>query len=434
MQVFPHDADRVVDAVRRNDGLNCATSEALMDGRRMTRVTADVPNRELGALLAELEGEVELWLSFAPSGVLALRPPPGRAPDEVTDPSWRSPVEIYLSGLQSIGSWRGFLGYAVASGAVVWFGLLTGTVYLLTAAMLIAPFAGPAMNAALGAASGDGRLLGRSLVRYVTSLGVTIATCGLLSLIFGHRSATEQMLANSSISALAVILPLSAGVAGALHLVQSDRASLVSGAGVGILVAASLAPPAGVVGMSLAIGRWELALDSGYLLALQLVGIHLSAGLVFRLAGLAGGGARQHTSRFPLFAVSLAAAVVGVGALLGLQLAGPVDLERTTVARDATAEVEELLARETDLVPLGVDAEVVRAKGEAPVLHVQARAAGGRTARPDALEGRLGARIGERLRERWPEPVPVVEVTVVPLPEAGGEAGGGERVTALDDH
>lgn len=55
------------------------------------------------------------------------------------------------------------------------------------------------------------------------------------------------MLQNSQISIAAVLLPLAAGAAGALNLFQSERSSLVSGAATGMLVAASLAPPAGII-------------------------------------------------------------------------------------------------------------------------------------------------------------------------------------------
>jgi hypothetical protein len=48
------------------------------------------------------------------------------------------------------------------------------------------------------------------------------------------------------------------GAAGALNLCQSERSSLVSGAATGMLVAASLAPQAGLIRMGAAIGEWEM--------------------------------------------------------------------------------------------------------------------------------------------------------------------------------
>ena len=94
-----------------------------------------------------------------PHGMLPLHPPPGEAPDQVEDVSLRSPVEIFLSSLQSIGSWGSLIAYSIASGVVAFTGLYTGIVYLLTASMLIAPFAGPVMNSALAGAAGRGLFL-----------------------------------------------------------------------------------------------------------------------------------------------------------------------------------------------------------------------------------------------------------------------------------
>jgi uncharacterized membrane protein len=56
-------------------------------------------------------------------------------------------------------------------------------------------------------------LLGRSLVRYVAGLPLTIAMAALLSLIFGQRIATPLMVETSQVSVVAVLLPLVAGAA-----------------------------------------------------------------------------------------------------------------------------------------------------------------------------------------------------------------------------
>ena len=61
---------------------------------------------------------------------------------------------------------------------------------------------------------------------------------------------------------------IAAGAAGAINLMQSERSSLVSGAATGMLVAASLAPPAGIIGMAAAIGRWDMAVSGLFLLLL----------------------------------------------------------------------------------------------------------------------------------------------------------------------
>ena len=203
---------------------------------------------EVGPYIQSLSDIDGVRISLIPRGVLTFHPPADKAPEEVTDVSMRSPIEIFLAGLQSIGSFKGFTGYAISAGVVVWIGLFTNTIYLLTASMLIAPFAGPAMNTAIGSATGNGKLLRRSLLRYGFGLFVTAATAALLSLLMQQRIATPLMIDVSQISVVSLLLPLVAGFAGALFLVQSERDSLVSGAAVGVLVAASLAPPTGLPG------------------------------------------------------------------------------------------------------------------------------------------------------------------------------------------
>ncbi|GAB3820478.1 hypothetical protein GCM10028895_20700 [Pontibacter rugosus] len=147
--------------------------------------------------------------------------------------------------MQSVGSKTGLLIYSIAGAILVWVGFYTNTSYLLVAAMLVSPFAGPAMNAALGAAAGKINLLKQSLLRYFMAIGTAILTTFVISLLMQHEHATTLMISVSHISVVTFLLPLAAGVAGAVNLIQSERDSLVSGAAVGMLVAASLAPPTG---------------------------------------------------------------------------------------------------------------------------------------------------------------------------------------------
>jgi uncharacterized hydrophobic protein (TIGR00271 family) len=255
----------------------------------------------------------------------------------------RSPIEILLSGLQSVGSWQGFLGYAAVAGFVVWIGLYTNTSYLLVAAMLIAPFAGPAMNTAIATAWGDRHLLQRSIFRYFVALAVTIITTWLLSLILRQEIPTSLMLDNSQVSAVAVILPLAAGAAGALNLVQSERSSLVSGAATGMLVAASLAPPAGIIGMSSAVGRWDMVISGVFLLFLQLCGINLSAALLFRMFGLSAQGTRYQRGKKQVFFSALVITVIALAGLLTWQFINSPNLQRSSLAQRANAELQQTI-------------------------------------------------------------------------------------------
>lgn len=324
-------------------GSNLTVLEARGEDGPADLVFVNLPNAEVGPLLNSLERLPDLHVTLDTKGVLTLQPPTAAVSDQVTDVSPRSPVEVLLGGLQSVGSWKGFLGYAVAAGIVVWVGLFTSTVYLLTAAMLIAPFAGPAMNAALATARGDATLFGRSIGRYFAALALTIAVAGILSLMLDQQVATAMMVQTSTLSSVAVLLPLVAGAAGALNLCQSDRSSLVSGAATGLLVAASLAPPAGVLGMGAAIGEWDMVKSATFVLLLQLVGINLAGAVVFRLFGVTPQGVRFARGRRWVGITAWAGSAVAVAGLLAWQFADPPSLQRSTRAQRAVAEVEQVV-------------------------------------------------------------------------------------------
>ncbi len=209
--------------------------------------------------------------------------------------------------------------------------------------MLVAPFAGPAMNTAIATARGDVHLLGNSLFRYFAAILVTVIMAGVLSLILQQQIATEKMVEVSQISAVAVLLPVAAGVAGALNLVQSERSSLVSGTAVGILVASFLAPPAGLIGMASVKGMWDMVINGLFILLLQLVGVNFSGSIIFRTFGLSPHGARYERGKRWAFPSVLAVTVVMLAGLLSWQFSTSPELQRSSRSQRANAEIQKLV-------------------------------------------------------------------------------------------
>ncbi|MEZ4732748.1 MAG: DUF389 domain-containing protein [Caldilineaceae bacterium] len=306
-------------------------------------VIAQVSNARVGPFLGDLESLPEMHVTLAPSSVLPMAPPATEVVQQIRDVSPRSPLEIWLNALQSIGSWKSYLGYTVAASLVVWIGMFTDTIFLLVAAMLIAPFAGPAMNVAVATASGDWSLLWRSVVRYFAALAVMVAVSALVSLLFQQQTATSTMVDISEVASVALLLPLVTGAAGALNLVQAESSSLVSGTAVGLLVAASLAPPAALIGMASAVGQWQMSVSGLYVLLLQLVGINIGGALVFRFYGLTSSGARYKHGRPRIFYASLAVTLILLAGLLFWQFRTTPTLQRSTIAQRAVGEVEAVL-------------------------------------------------------------------------------------------
>ena len=401
-------------------GANLSSIAANSPRGAIDLVVAYIPNSQVEAFLGKLEDFKELHITLIPRGVMPLRPPVEEVPDKVINVEHKSPLEVFLAGLQSVGSWKGFIAYAIAGGIIVWIGLYTNSSFLLVAAMLIAPFAGPAMNFAIATARGDGLLIKKSLIRYSSAIAVSVIVTCLLSLIFGQELATDSMISTSKVSAVSVLLPLVGGAAGALNLVQSDRSSLVSGTAVGMLVAAALAPPAGTVGMAIALGTWDMALNCGFLLLLQLVGINLAATTVFRLYGLSARGARYKRGSKWIFPVSLGITTAILVVLLSLQFSLGVDLQRSSLEQRANAQVQQIVKDSNlgELVMSSVSFTRADISGQNTLLclvYVQ---------RPEGIDlserqisDRLTTEIQNSLMQQDYQATPLVNISVLKPPE-----------------
>jgi len=420
LQVPRGSGKRVIDLAEKHQGTNLSQVEAISGEDEIDLVTVYLPNRHIEDFLEKIQDLPDVHTSMLPTGVMVLKPPSHEAPRQVKNVQPRSPIEVFLGGLQSIGSWKGFLGYAAVAGVVVWIGLFTNTSYLLVAAMLIAPFASPAMNTAIATARGDLHLLWRSILRYFSALAVTILVAGFLSFVLQQEIPTSLMVDRSQISAVAVLLPLAAGVAGALNLVQSERSSLVSGAATGMLVAASLAPPAGIVGMTAAIGRWDMATDGLFLLLLQLFGINLSAAILFRIYGISTRDSRYSRGKKGLFPVALAVTTIALVGLLTWQFSNPPSLERSSRAQRANAEVQEVIQQEgiAELVEASVRFTRPNIQGQQTLLSVvYVQRAEGVTASSEEIRSRLTQAIQTRLLEKGFNVTPLVSVNVLEPPD-----------------
>jgi uncharacterized membrane protein len=333
---------RALDLAREHGGQNTAVLET---GPAHDLIITHVPNRSVGDLLQGLEKQTSgLEVTLSPQAIIPLAPPLDQVPDHVANVQPRSPVEIWLNAQQSVGPWLSFLGYAAAGSLIVWIAMYTNTIYLLVAAMLVSPFAQPAMNTALATAVGDKSLLRQSIGRYFGSLTLTILIAAALSLLLNLQTATNVMVSVSEVASVAVLLPLIAGAAGAMNLAQAENSSLVSGTAVGVLVAASLAPPAGLIGMAAAIQRWDMAVNGVFILLLQLVAINLAGALTFRVYGLRPQGAQFRRGHATYFYGSLLLSVIALAGLLVWQFQDSPSLQRSTRSQEALNIAEQALS------------------------------------------------------------------------------------------
>lgn len=407
----------VFETAKQHQGKNLIQFGAMGRDGPIDVVVLHTVNREIEPILKALEPIADLQVALFPHGVLALQPPPSETPESVTDVQPRSSLEIFLAGLQSIGSWRSLLAYAAAGGGIAWIGLFTNSSFLLVAAMLIAPFAEPAMNVAIATARGDRQLLKQSLWRYFAALLVTIAIAGTLSVVFRQEVVTTSMISTSQVSNIALLLPLFGGAAGALNLCQARSSSLVSGTAVGMLVAAALAPPAALIGMAIALGRWEMVMNGVFLLLLQLVGINVAAATVFRAYGLSTQGARYQRGKRWVFPTSLALSGLLIVGLLIWQFSSSPRLQRSSRAQRATAEIQQVIDN-SGLASLAyADVRFTRMIPDQNtllcVLQVQRQA---QDVSKDEISDRLTQAVQTRLLAQDFDATPLVSITVLEPP------------------
>ena len=420
VQVSQGYGKQVLQLAERHSGRCLSLTSAIGSEGNIDSVQALIPNRRVGDLLEELEKEVPLAeISLLPSAMLSLQLPTDDIPQSLQEVQPRSSIEVFLQGVQSIGSWPSFLTYAAIAGVIVWIGLYTNSVFLLVAAMLIAPFGGPAMNVAIASARGDSRLLKRSLARYFAALAVIVVVTWLLSMAFGQTIATQQMISTSEISATAALLPLAGGVAGALQLMQSERSSLVSGTAIGMLVAAALAPPAGMIGMAIAIHRPEMITSGVFLLLLQLVAINIACALVFRLYGLNSRGAIYARGQRGLFPTALGLSAVALALLLFWQFSSTPDLLRSSRAQKATDIIQTVVKNDPDisLVETNVRFSQADIPGQNTLLSdIYVQPKNGQSLSSESVSRRLSSQIQTELLESGFNVTPLVNVTLVEPP------------------
>jgi uncharacterized hydrophobic protein (TIGR00271 family) len=336
--------ERVLELAGDHQGRNMVKWDGQQEDQAWDVVMIFVNNRQVGPLVNSLGEIPEAQISLVPIGTIPMAPPDEKVQDSITNITQRSPMEIWLNGMMSIGAWKGFLGYTISGSLVVWIAMFTNSAFLLIAAMLIAPYAGPAMNLAIATATGDWTLLHRNLVRYFVSLGLTILITAAVSLILRQDVATSFMVDVSQVPAVVVLLPLVAGAAGAINLINADNNSLVSGTAAGVLVAASLAPPAALVGMASAVGRWDMVVNGVFLLIIQLIGINLAGSLLFRLYGqLKPSGSRYQHGKNWIAGVSYAVSLIILAGMLFWQFSDPPHLQRQTRAQNAVSVVQDII-------------------------------------------------------------------------------------------
>ena len=171
--------------------------------------------------------------------------------------------------------------YLLALGAIILAasGILTDSIPVLIASMIVAPLAYPILSLSLGLVAGDSKLFLRSLVILLISVGLAVIVGGVFSLFArSYFTVAERVLISFFPNIFFdVLIAVISGFIAAYGLIRSK----VGGAMTGIGIAVSLMPPLVAVGIGLFNPVNDLAIRAGSIFVFNVGGIMIGSMVCF---------------------------------------------------------------------------------------------------------------------------------------------------------
>jgi uncharacterized hydrophobic protein (TIGR00271 family) len=197
----------------------------------------------------------------------------------------------------------GYFGLVVVSALLATGGLLANSIPIIVGSMCIAPFLAPSRAICIGGIYRKWKTVGRGLAKQLIGLLAVGSPLAFFVTLAFLRVAPEITVTSTEIARtfptltsvyLAGFVALASGAAASLALIASPR--IVSESWhqlldvmIGVEIAVSLIPPAAVVGIGLAFGRADMAIQSFALLLINAVCLDIISSipvLYFRGVGL----------------------------------------------------------------------------------------------------------------------------------------------------
>ncbi len=234
-----------------------------------------------------------------------------------------------------------FASLMMLSTAIAVFGILADSTAVVIGAMLVAPLMFPVLGGAAAIIMGwPRRIVSRTLLVTVGSL-LAIMLAAIISFIIpGHTDPLPaELMARTSPNLLDLGIALAAGAAGAYGQVKRHAADALTG----VAVAVALVPPLAVVGITLQLTEWQLALGALLLFLANVVGIVIAAAATFLAAGFVPG--RNPLKGHPQIVRGVSwAAIAAIIVVLPLQFGRGNVLPLSDPTDEVTVFVEEYVA------------------------------------------------------------------------------------------
>ncbi len=309
-----------------------------------------------------------------------------------------------------------FHSLMVLSVAIAVLGLLANSTAVVIGAMLVAPLMGPTLAVAAALVMDWRRRVATSAMTVLVGSALAVGLSALMSFLLpgDPEQLSEELLARTSPTLLDLAVALLAGAAGAYAKLRRQAADAI----VGVAVAVALIPPLAVLGITLELGRYQMAMGALLLFLANVSGIVTAAAATLLLLGFVP--STRLRSKRARVAQSLRLAVLGTVAVVApLQV---VDQWRPQPTLDSNPE--ELVAEAVDAwrsdVTIIAFAMTRTDPDRPPVLELT-------VASDNGIDSPLGAdRLAEDLATIVGEPVEVVLTAVESNVESAVGEGDGK--------
>ena len=280
----------------------------------------------------------------------------GRAP--LQDAERREVIDqLFPRGMPRRQFFTRFVSLMMLSTAIAVFGILGDSTAVVIGAMLVAPLMFPVLGVAAAVVMGwPRRVVSRFLLVAAGSLLAVLLAAAISFLVPGRATPLPaELMARTSPNLLDLGIALAAGAAGAYGQVRRHASDVLTG----VAVAVALVPPLAVVGITLQLTEWQLALGATLLFLANVVGIVIAASATLLAAGFVPGRnpLKGHTQI--LRGVSWAA-IATIIVVLPMQFGRGAVLPVSDPTEEVTAVVEEYVTEggsATEVVDVEVEVD-----------------------------------------------------------------------------
>jgi uncharacterized hydrophobic protein (TIGR00271 family) len=180
-----------------------------------------------------------------------------------------------------------FLLLVVLSCTIATMGLIINSPAVIIGAMLLAPLMSPIIGIGLASITGDDRLIRNSISALIRGAGLAILLSFVVTIInrflpfVAVQELSSEILARTRPSPIDLLIALAGGLAAAYAMTRPNLSATLPG----VAIATALMPPLCVIGIGLALERWDVAGGASLLFVTNTIAIAFASALVFFLRG-----------------------------------------------------------------------------------------------------------------------------------------------------